>query len=298
MERLNDHRLRLVLIGLVAAIVFGSKSAKADFVFGEPTNLGPSINSSSHDGDPSISSDGLELYLVSYNRPGGFGNFDIWLSTRATTNDTWGEPANLGSGINSPSFDGQAQISADDLSLFFVSDRPGGSGNTDIWIITQRTSELVPEGYWGTPTNLGSTVNSSASESFPCISADGLSLYFASNRPGGFGGQDLYVTRRETTADPWDSPMNSGPRINSSSDEWGPRISADDLSLFFSSTRPGGYRAWDAYMATRTTVDDDWGEPVNLGPIINSSPTNGVAAASADGAAAGAGASGLGLLSA
>jgi Tol biopolymer transport system component len=269
MKLFNCYKMKWMLVGFVAAIVLGGGSAKADFVFGEPTNLGPKVNSSSHDGDPSISSDGLELYFVSYNRHGGFGNFDIWVSTRATTDDPWGEPANLGSRINSPSFDGQAQISADDLSLFFVSDRPGGSGDIDIWISTQRTSEQMPQDYWGTPINLGSTVNSPYEDGLPCVSADGLELYFYSNRPGGYGGRDLWVTTRATKEDPWSEPVNLGPTVNSPANEASAEISDDGLVLFFASERTGGYGSGDLWLTKRKTRDDAWELPANLGPKVN-----------------------------
>jgi len=133
------------------------------------------------------------------------------------------------------------------------------------------------------PTNLGPPVNSSGSETFPCISADGLSLYFGSYRQGGLGGHDLYVTARETKTDQWGPPVNLGPHVNSSANEWAPRISADGLSLFFGSDRAGGYGGWDAWVVTRATIDDDWGEPVNLGPTINSSTNEGPGIISADG---------------
>ncbi len=133
------------------------------------------------------------------------------------------------------------------------------------------------------PTNVGLPVNSSGSETFPCISADGLSLYFGSYRQGGLGGHDLYVTARETKTDQWGPPVNPGPPVNSSANEWAPRISADGLSLFFGSDRPGGYGGWDVYMVKRANIDDDWGEPVNLGPTINSSTNEGPTIISSDG---------------
>jgi tetratricopeptide (TPR) repeat protein len=133
------------------------------------------------------------------------------------------------------------------------------------------------------PTNVGLPVNSSGSESFPCISADGLSLYFESNRQGGLGGHDLYVTTRETKSDQWGESMNLGPPINTSANEWNPRIPADGLSLYFGSNRPGGYGGWDAWVVTRKTIDDDWGEPMNLGSIINGLEEEGPGLVSADG---------------
>ena len=132
------------------------------------------------------------------------------------------------------------------------------------------------------PTNLGSTINS-ANESFPCLSADGLSLYFGSNRQGVLGEHDLYVTTRKTKTDPWGPPVNLGPKVNSSYSEWSPRITTDDLSLFFTSNRPGGYGAWDAWVVTRKTIDDAWGEPVNLGPNVNSSVDDAPSIISSDG---------------
>jgi len=136
------------------------------------------------------------------------------------------------------------------------------------------------------PVNVGPPVNSAANESFPCISTDGLSLYFASYRSGGLGEHDLYVTTRETRTDPWSPPMNLGPKVNSSSTEWAPRLTTDGLSLFFGSTRPNGYGDWDVWVATRPTIKDDWREAINLGPNINSPAKNSFSAVSPDGLAA------------
>ena len=142
---------------------------------------------------------------------------------------------------------------------------------------------IVADFIFATPTNVEAPVNSSENESFPSLSADGLSLYFASYRSGGLGEHDLYVTTRETKNDPWCPPVNLGPNVNSPFTEWAPRISGDGLSLFFASTRPDGYGSWDIWVVTRATIDDDWGKPLNLGPIINSSAKDGFGAVSADG---------------
>jgi len=101
MQWLNGYKMRTVLVGCVAAVVLGGGSATADFTFGEPTNLGPSVNSSSSEWPPSISADGLSLYFCS-NRPGGFCGRDLWVTTRATKHDEWGTPANLGPTVNGP----------------------------------------------------------------------------------------------------------------------------------------------------------------------------------------------------
>lgn len=256
----------LLLAVLACVVLTNAYIAKADFVFGEPTNLGPTVNSSAFDGGPIISADGLELYFTS-TRPGGSGSFDIWVKNRETIQDPWGEPVNLGPTINSSYMDANNGISADGLSLFLFSDRPGGSGSLDIWIITRAN---ISES-WGEPMNLGPTVNSSANDGGPFISADGLSLFIESDRPGGYGGNDIYVSTRATTDDPWGEPVNLGPRVNSSVWDWYPSLSADGLSLFFTSLRSGGLGGDDIWVTTRATTNDPWREPVNLGPAVNSS---------------------------
>jgi Tol biopolymer transport system component len=256
-----------MLVGFVAAVVLGGGTAKADFTFGEPTNLGSTVNSSVGDNAPYISADGLALYFHS-GRPGGQGDSDLWVTTRSTTEQPWTEPVNLGPTVNSSARDQGASISADGLALYFHSARPGGYGDRDLWVTTRPTTNDI----WTEPVNLGPTVNSSDREGRPCISSDGLSLYFNSPRSGGFGYDDLYVTTRVTVEDEWGPPANLGPTVNAPNNDITPRISADGRLLFFTSyDRPGGSGGADLWVATRSTVEDDWDTPVNLGPTVNSS---------------------------
>jgi len=271
MKWLKGYRIRFVLVGFVAAVVLGGGRAKADFTFGRPTNLGPNINSSSLEVEPSISADGLELFFESW-RSGGYGNADIYVSRRASKDDTWGPCMNIGAPVNTAYYDQSPSISADGLSLYFSSDRSGGYGIDDLWVTT-RASVSDP---WRPPVNLGATVNTSADEWMPSISADGLGLFFMSSRAGGFGGNDLWFTGRATENDPWGSPVNLGATINSSFNEALPDISADSRMLFFSEHmlgrfRPGGYGGQDIWVTARATTNDPWGEPMNLGPVINTS---------------------------
>jgi len=257
-----------MLVILVLALGLVSEVANADFTFGTPINLGPTVNSSSDDFGTDISPDGLSHYFSS-GRPGGSGGYDLWVTKRITVFDPWGQPVNLGPTVNSSAWDSCPSISADGLSLFFESKRPGGSGDDDIWV----TSRPTPDGDWGPPVNLGPTVNSSAWDSCPDISADGLSLYFCSYRPGGSGSCDLWVVTRATVSDPWGQPVNLGPTVNSSTFDYGPGISADGLCLFFFSTWPEF--KWtgddDIWVTTRASTSAPWREPVNLGPTVNSS---------------------------
>ncbi|MBN2592069.1 MAG: PD40 domain-containing protein, partial [Sedimentisphaerales bacterium] len=194
----------------------------------------------------------------------------LGLATDMTKADfTFGEPINLGLNVNTASGEGGngLSISADELSIYFESDRSGGYGNADLWVATRATKNDD----WTESVNLGSVVNGSAQDNSPSISVDGLSLYFSSNRSGTVGNMDLWVTTRETTADDWNEPVNLGTVVNSSVADYMSYISADGLSLYFSSERPGGLGLRDLWMTTRATTNDEWGEPVNLGPTVNSS---------------------------
>jgi hypothetical protein len=123
---------------------------------------------------------------------------------------------------------------------------------------------------FGTPKNLGPQVNSSDFEYDPALSADGLELYFQSPRSGGYGGADLYVATRVTVQDEWQAAQNLGPLVNTSANEYGPSLSADGLTLYFTSNRPGGIGEHDLYMTMRESRQGPWGKPVNLGPVVNS----------------------------
>jgi Tol biopolymer transport system component len=242
-----------------------------DFTFGNPFNLGSIINSSTHDRGPTISSDELELYFDS-NRSGGSGDIDIWLSPRKSILEPWGEPENLGSIVNSNSLDAQPYISGDGLSLFFHSNRTGGFGQDDIWV----TTRTAIDDNWTIPKNLGSIINTSSHEGSPCISEDGLTLYFSSTRTDGYGSMDLWFVKRPTIDGPWSEPINFGPMVNTEFDEGFPRTSADGLFLYFNSDRPGGYGKSDIWLTRRANISASWGIPVNLGPSVNSASDEGV----------------------
>lgn len=262
----------ILALGMIAEV------ANADFIFGEPTNMGPTVNASANDFCPRVSTDGLALFFPSV-RAGGVGGLDIWVTTRATKDDPWGAPVNLGATVNSSSDDYSLSISADGLALYFVSKRPGGSGGYDAWVTT-RVTKNDP---WAAPVNLGPTVNSSSDDYSLNISTDGLTLHFTSNRGGGSGGHDVYVTTQQTTSDLWGVPVNLGPTVNGSSNEYTLGVSADGLALYVVSDRGGGSGSLDIWVTRRTTANDDWGALVNLGPKVNSSAVDGFPGPSADG---------------
>ena len=228
--------------------------------WGPPVNLGPTVNTPGFEGHGCISADGLELYFLSVNRPGGSGSNDLWVTTRATKADKWGIPVNLGPTVNSSSqVPHGATISSDGLSLYFASNRAGGSGSSDLWVVKRATLSDP----WGPPANLGSAVNSSTFDLWPNISADGLALFFGSGRPPGLVPDDIWVTTRATVSDPWGLPVNLGPRVNlSAADDDCPSISADGRTLYFTSNRPGGYGSYDIWQAPIIPIVDFNGDEI------------------------------------
>jgi Tol biopolymer transport system component len=276
---MDGNKLAVVSVGIVALVLGGGASRQEPPpAFGTPRNLGPPINTPTFDGGPSLSGDGLTLYLAS-DRPGGAGGDDLWVSTRKTNSDAWQTPVNLGATINSSAGDASPSVSADGLELYFDSGRPGGQGNGDIWVTTRaRTSDA-----WGTPRDLGPTVNSASTDSVPKLSADGLSLFFASRRPGGFGMRDVWVSIRPSRSEPWQAPINLGGAVNSPAHEWCPGVSPDGLTLIVMSNRAGGLGGDDLWVTTRATRSSPWAPVVHLGGGINTPGEDAKPEFSADG---------------
>jgi len=150
----------------------------------EPRNLGRYINSAGWDGHPSISSDAKWLYFSS-ERYGGFGGRDIWRAPRKESG--WGKPENLGYPINNARDQTSPFIHPDGVTLYYASAGHGGFGMLDIF-----KSEMDSTGRWSEPVNLGPPVNTPGSDYFFSIPASGELIYFASDRPGGYGGFDIY----------------------------------------------------------------------------------------------------------
>jgi len=125
---------------------------------------------------------------------------------------------------------------------------------------------------WSEPVNLGPVVNSSAVDANAGLSPDEHTLYFVSNRLGGLGGNDIWMSHRQCLQCPWETPVNLGAPVNSDAGEAAPTMSEDGRLLFFFSTRTGGFGSADIYVSHRVSTGadgDTWGPPVNLGPDVN-----------------------------
>lgn len=160
---------------------------------------------------------------------------------------------------------GGCSISIDNKTLYFAMMRQEGlpQPNCDLYV-----SEFS-NGSWGEIRKLSANVNDRKYwDSQPSIAADGLTLYFASDRPGGYGGIDLYCTVKDPKTGQWSVPQNLGPTINTKGDEKTPFIHSDSETLYFSSTGHFGFGNYDIFYA-RKNEKGEWTDPENIGSPIN-----------------------------
>ena len=266
MEWSNSSRMRILLVGVVAAIVFGGGNAKADFTFGEPTIVEAPINEDYRMRFVGcITANNLQLYLDqhigSWNSP---TRWDIMVSTRSTTTEPWPMPVSVGAAVNDGSFNYSPSISNDGLKFYYDSDRAGGNGGADIWVTTRPNKEAD----WGTPVNLGPPLNTPSNDAYPFVSSNGLEFYFSTNRAGGYGGWDIWVSKRQTQDDEWGTPDNLGPLVNSSGDDVAPCLSPDGLQLFFNDNTN------NMCMTHRRSIAEPWEASVKLEQPLNSSQSD------------------------
>lgn len=159
-------------------------SERVDGAWTKPIALNANVNTMHWETSACMSKDGKKLYFSS-NRPGGYGELDIWMSTKDGKGD-WGKPVNLGPNVNTPGSEDSPFIHHNGVTLYFGSDAHPGLGNTDIF-----RSELK-EGMWRKPINMGYPVNSADYDNYFVISENKKNGYFASVREDGFGETDIY----------------------------------------------------------------------------------------------------------
>lgn len=252
------------------AIDYAKKTSLSDYKF-EPVNLGDSVNSRVSEYFPTITIDGKQLF---YTRRVNHVNEDFYESAR--TENTWKPAKSLPGDINTQLNEGAQNISQDGEWLIFTGcNFPEGFGSCDLYI-----SYLTPQG-WSTPENLGEVINTEAWESAPSLSPDKRDLYFASNRAGGLGKSDIYVSHRMPDGQ-WSTPKNAGTRINSAGNESCPFIHADNQTLYFTSDGHLGYGGDDLFMVRRVP-GNNWDTAKNLGYPINTIENEGSLVISADG---------------
>lgn len=248
-------------------------------------NLGSAINSKYDEQTPCISADGQKL-VFNTRRPEmtdspidveGDGKYfqDIYISNWDTINKKWNNAEDVPGNVNTPAHDACTSISPDGKQIFIykndVNDNESRGG--DVFV------SKVVNNKWRTPEALGKPVNTTYWEGGACISPDGKTLYFISERKGGYGRGDIWVVKRISKTE-WGKPVNLGSEVNTEFDEVGVFLAPDGKTLFFSSDGKGSMGSYDVF---KTTLEGGkWTKPVNVGYPINTVYKDGPLVISAD----------------
>lgn len=234
-------------------------------------NLGPSINSKYTDACPSITADGKTLIFTS-RKPENVGGLydyeaecyydDIYLSKWNEEKNDWEPAVNIGKPINTEFHDANTSISPDGNTIYIYKNISGVTQSGDIYY-----SEKTPTGEWSEPKPINNKfINTSYFESSACVTADGNTMFFVSEREkDGYGHGDIYMVKKQGNT--WGIPVNLGPTINTPYDEIGVYIHPDGKTLFFSSNGHNTMGGHDIFMSYYE--NGKWAEPINLGYPIN-----------------------------
>ncbi len=220
-----------------------------DQPWGAPQNLGPVINTANNERCPYVTPDERALIFVS-DRPGGKGAGDFYISYRHDKKDPfgWGPPRNITEINNEYEVFAMWGYEENSMLKLYFGSRPAAASVADIYSTT-----MANDGTFSPPAAV-TELNTEHHESYPVVRKDGLEMFLNSNRPGTYGGSDLWVSVRQKTSDPWGDPVNLGPLVNSANDESRAAVSWDGSTIIFISNRPGGAGGWDMYTSERFKV--------------------------------------------
>jgi tetratricopeptide (TPR) repeat protein len=261
----NSEKNRLSALKNIPNCEFAIEALKKPVPF-EMINAGYGINTTDDEYWPSITADGQTLMFTrqSYSHdnqlPFASTQEDFYISSKSS--GIWQKALNAGEPLNTRANEGAQTLSSNGEYMYFTAcDRPGGLGSCDLYF------SAYHNGIWSIPYNLKWPVNTTSWESTPSISADGNTLYFSSNRPGGLGGKDIWYSKMKSDGT-WANPVNMGKIINTEGNEMSPFIHFDGKTLYFASDGRPGMGGYDIYMS-RMKDDSTWSEPKNLGYPIN-----------------------------
>ncbi|HQI45728.1 MAG TPA: OmpA family protein [Bacteroidales bacterium] len=229
-------------------------------------NVGEPVNGPFPDYSPVISTDEQTIIFVS-RREGTTcekkdtdGKYfeDIYISTYDTTQKKWTDLKKIGTNINTCGHEAPISLSYDRKQLFIYKD-DNGDGN--IYVSQLKLNN------WTSPDKLSSNINTKSWETHASLTSDGNTLYFTSNRPGGFGGRDIYMCEKLANGE-WSAALNLGPQINTEYEEESPFILPDNVTLYFSSK---GHESMGGFDIFTSTISDEgyWSTPENIGYPIN-----------------------------
>lgn len=251
------------------AVAYAKNNPAHNYVFA-PQNLGASVNSSFLEYLPASSI--IDSGLIFTRRLSG-GNEDFFYSKKEK--DGWAIAKKM-EGINTAQSEAAQTMSADgEWIIYSANGRADSYGDYDLYM-AQRT----PDG-WVDTYHFNGRINSDQWESQPSLSADRKDLYFASRRPGGYGGIDIYVCHLQPNGY-YSDPENLGPNVNTAGDDQCPFIHADNQTLYFTSNYWPGYGDDDLFLVRKEGIGK-WSVPVNLGYPINTVEKEGTLFITADG---------------
>ncbi len=287
--------LRMLASAMSFAVTTGADAANTQGpgVQTQAVNMGPTINTVFRETEPSFTADGRTMYF-------NCDNADICVSHLIGTweEGNWTPPERLGAPISTEYEEVEPVINATGDKLYFMSSRPGGrwwgipilSPFIDVFRVANSLATLKLgrsffgelglndvyvsywiDGAWSEPQNLNDfagepPVNSAFHDHCLSFSSDGNEAFWTSTRPDGFGGNDIWTSRRVDGK--WTQPENLGPNVNGPGDEHHSIPTPDGRSLYVTATRPEGFGDEDIYITTRG-ADGQWGSLLNLGPIVN-----------------------------
>ncbi len=230
-------------------------------------NIGNAINTEYEEYAPVLNEDETLMIFTTRRRDGNLNENvfkdnkpyeDIFMATKE--NGVWSSAMNIGNTVNTEYHDSNLALSADGEQLFIYKDENNG----DIYV-----SNRNEDGSWSYPEPLSENINSEGfKESSISISPDGTILFFASDRPGGFGGSDIYVSVKDARGE-WGRSKNLGPTINTEYDDDGPFIDYDGKTLYFSTRGRKGMGGYDIFRSEYDSANNEWTDPENLGFPIN-----------------------------
>lgn len=221
-------------LGIYYEDVFITHKSGEDWV--PPASIGTNINTNLHDAAIAISNDGQKLFIF---RDNGTDGGDIYISV--LKGDTWSEPEKLKGDVNTSAWEGSASLSADEKTLYFSSEWPGGVGGKDLY-----KASLMSDGSWGNVKNLGPTINTVYDDDAPFIHPDGVTLLYSSKGLNSMGGYDIFKT--ELNADStWSTPVNMGYPINTPDEDIYFVLAANGTRGYYASGKSGGYGLQDIY---------------------------------------------------
>lgn len=197
-----------------------SKKVNGEWQKGTPIS---ELNTDENEGAQCISPDGRSMFYTVCNRPTILGGCDILFSQ--LKEGKWTTPRGVAA-INSQNWDAQPSITADNRTVYFASDRPGGVGGLDIWYVK------FENGKWSDAINLGAPINTPFDEQTPFMHPDGVTLYFTSEGHPGMGGKDIYLSRMQPDGK-WGEPQNLGYPINTKEDEGTLSVAIDGKTAYY-----------------------------------------------------------------